>query len=485
MSKILWQTHKRTRSIRSYLFQRDATAVTMPWRMGFYTARFLWMIAEDFIRNRCTQKCAALAFTSVLSLFPLMAVVSIFATFFFVGGPEEAENLIVRVMGEYVLPGDPVTAPDHVIASAPASTPASEPTSAGVMSLVPTGPSDSFDSNVRLTFRQFRRNASRIAGLGGLGLLLASMALFTACEIFFNQIWKVHVRRSLLKRFMAFSTLLVSVPFLITMGTIVTRFFHERLEASIRLPYAGPFSLWFTSFATVAAPFFFVWMALTLAIHFTPNTRVKWLPALAGGFATALLWVLIKHLYFTYIGLSPLRRSIFEAFGATLVFLVWLYFLWAIVLVGVEVAYLAQNFDVVLREDFKPEQEVLRDPRLYVLVLGRIAESFLKNEGGIKFDELRKRTNLSESQLEEIVAHLMKEKLLAVREDDRLIIDRPLENLKLNDIFYIACQGAVLAGKGAENDAVWRALSSMDQMFPRHFGQMNLRDLLQSGELLA
>ena len=54
--------------------------------------RYCWMLGEQFVHDRCMQKAAALTYTAILSLFPLLAVISIFIARFHEGGPEKVEE---------------------------------------------------------------------------------------------------------------------------------------------------------------------------------------------------------------------------------------------------------------------------------------------------------------------------------------------------------------------------------------------------------
>lgn len=465
----LGKIRRNLQALRKFLFHREPTEFNPLHRPFFIAGRFAWMVLEEFWRNRGTQKSAALAYTSLLSLFPLLAVVSIFAAHFYEGGPDQAEDLVVRVLARYVLPTEPAfDETEQTVVIEPAT---SSPEHHGLL-----------EDNIRESYQRFRDNAGKIAGVGSVGLLLAAMALFTACETFFNQIWKVQTRRSMIKRFSAFSTVLVSLPAIITLGTLISRFLQDQLDLFTGSAVVGNFSLWTTSLAAMLAPFLFVWIGLSIAFMLIPNTRVAWFSALIGGFVSAFLWIVAKEFFFSFIGIGQIRRSIMEAFGATLIFLIWLYFLWFIVLVGVEISYLVQNSDIVMREHFKNSKDLLRDPRLYILVLGRIGESFYRNEGGLRFNELRQRTNLRESELEQIIVDLADKNFVATREDDRLILQRPPENINLGEVFEIACCPSTWAGPQSGEDHVYKTLQRMDKSLPREFGKMTLRNLLQVDE---
>ncbi|OPZ05044.1 MAG: ribonuclease BN/unknown domain fusion protein [candidate division BRC1 bacterium ADurb.BinA364] len=191
----------------------------------------------------------------------------------------------------------------------------------------------------------------------------------------------------------------------------------------------------------------------------------------------AALWIAAQRCFFLYANASVFYRTVFGAFGATLVFLVWLYVLWAIILIGAEVAYLNQHLGIVLRERYMPLWKTMLDQRLILFVLARIGEAFARGEAGIEFDELRRRTALRDSDLEEIIEQLRQGGYVAGLEDGRLTVSRPLESIALADALGLGCQTAPLADEG--NGPMRRALANLDQALPAALQGMSLADWLK------
>ena len=72
-----------------------------------------------------------------------------------------------------------------------------------------------------------------------------------------------------------------------------------------------------------------------LIFRVLPDAEIRWREALAGGFATALLFALGKLLIGLYLGRSSLA-SVYGAAGSLAVLLVWVYYSAQIVLFGAE-----------------------------------------------------------------------------------------------------------------------------------------------------
>ncbi len=177
-----------------------------------------------------------------------------------------------------------------------------------------------------------------VAGLGIIGIIVVT---FTASRIYFsveeayNLVWNVRSKRSLIRRLALFYAVLTLGPMFIALGFQLTGSIQDAVGVtSLRLAF--PLLLTATAFVG--------------AIRALPDAEVRWIPALVGGLASALLFEFAKvgfNAYVNVLGAGDAATAIYGTLGLFPVFLLWLFTLWNIVLFGVELAYVVQRYDVL------------------------------------------------------------------------------------------------------------------------------------------
>jgi membrane protein len=84
-----------------------------------------------------------------------------------------------------------------------------------------------------------------------------------------------------------------------------------------------------------------LWLFFSFLYYAVPNVRVPRLNALAGGAFAALAFAGMQKMFELYLSSSAVLSSVYGAFAAAPVFLVWLHMSWAVVLVGGLIAAMA------------------------------------------------------------------------------------------------------------------------------------------------
>lgn len=262
--------------------------------------------------------------------------------------------------------------------------------------------------------------------VGTLGLIFVVARLFLIVERSYSDIFGVPVERSLATRLLNFYFTLTAVP-IATLGVVVG-------AAAV----AADFGLgWLPSFLTPVLPFGVLFAALKLF----PATRVRWRPALLGA---GVSWILLEGgaraftLYIRFFASDDPLHVIYGSMGLIPVFLLWLYLLWIFVLLGVEVAYVSQNYGSLVQaelDQLDQDRNPLRLPSVQValeLVLW-VALRFESGAGPLPQDELARRAGLREREVRQILSLLDRRGLVA-RSSDGWLLTRPADQIALADV---------------------------------------------------
>lgn len=290
---------------------------------------------------KVAARAAALSYSSLLALGPLIALAVLIAGFA-LGDRDPAilarslNNVITFIapqVGQYDHAAPEGIAPTGVAGTA-------TPSLAANAASPETRPDPEL---VKLINNFIAASRSGTAGIVGIvTLLMIAVQLFTTIEHAFNDIWGVRRGRSWLTRIVYYWTV-------ITLGALL--FF-----ASITLLSAGAFMSVFFEKLPLGSQLkaVFTWMLpsssaallaviLTLFYRAIPNTRVKWSAAFIGALIVTALLLLNNTLAFLYFKRVVLSKSLYGSLGILPILMLGLYVFWFFVLVGGQITYALQN----------------------------------------------------------------------------------------------------------------------------------------------
>lgn len=240
---------------------------------------FSLAIVRRFREERATQTAGSLAYTSLLSLVPLLTVVLAIASALPVF--DNAVAALQNFLFENVLPEAPGL--DAVI--------------------------EQIDS--------FTRNAGRLTAIGLIGFVVTAVLSMLTIDDALNRIFRVERRRSLLRNVFVYSAVLILAPGLIGVSVSLTTI---ALAASVG--------------SVFLLPFLFTCVAFALLYGVVPACRVEIRHALMGGVVAGLGFELAKRAFALYLQQVPTYALIYGAFATIPIFLVWIYVSWVVVLAG-------------------------------------------------------------------------------------------------------------------------------------------------------
>jgi len=257
----------------------------------YYFCRF---VIRQFVARRGLQTASSLAYTTLLSIVPLVGVV-----FSFFGNLPLFKDIsdIIRefVFGNFV-PAFGQTIEEYLIG--------------------------------------FSVKASQLTATGIAALVLIALLMMSTIESALNHIWNVLVRRKSVARFLVYWAILTLGPVLIGTGLYTTSYL-------LALPVISSVdeSLMITSRLLVLLPVLTTGAAFSFMYILVPNCYVNWRNAVIGGVTAALFFELAKYSFGVYVKSVPAYQVIYGAIAVIPMFLIWVYVSWLIVLLGAQIAY--------------------------------------------------------------------------------------------------------------------------------------------------
>jgi len=257
------------------------------WLFGFVRH-----VNYRFINDRCLQTAAALTYTSLLSLVPLLTVgFSILSAF-----------PVFKSLGKDVQ--------DFIFTN-----------------FVPA--SQEMIQNYLLRFAE---QASQLTTMGIIFLLVTALLLMKTIDEALNDIWEVGERREGISVFIVYWAVLSLGPLLIGISLAVTSYVVSLplISDVAQNPTVAQLRL-------LIMPFLLTTVAFTLIYVVIPNRPVRLRHSFIGGLLAALLFEIAKKAFAFYVTQFATYELVYGTLAAIPIFLLWIYVSWLIILLGAEV----------------------------------------------------------------------------------------------------------------------------------------------------
>lgn len=263
-------------------------------RSGFI--KFTISLFKEFKRDQCLIRASSLSYTSLLALVPLTALsFSLFTAFdAFSNVKDSIQKSIINL-------------------------------------LVPTR-QDQF----MVYIDQFLDNSKTMGIIGLLLFAVTSIMLLNRISESFNSIWGSKNRRSFIGKFTSYSSVIVFGTLFI--GTSFT------LTAPIRNFLDGfPEIQFIIRWLIILTPSIFIFLTFLLMITAIPAGKVKLRSSLLGAITGTVLWGLARSAFTEGTSYIIQMSKIYGSLAVIPIFLFWLYLIWIIIFLALEISYVHQH----------------------------------------------------------------------------------------------------------------------------------------------
>jgi len=222
-----------------------------------------------------------------------------------------------------------------------------------------------------------------ILGIGFIFMLWTVLMLTRTVEQAFNDIWQVKSQRSFIRRSTDYLAFFFLVPIVIVITSGLSIFVSTIANQSVIVGPLLRFLLWLMPYILMSAVFVGMYM-------FMPNTRVRFMSALAPGILAGVAMQMLQFFYIHCQMFLSSYNAIYGSFAALPLFMLWVQISWTICLFGAELSYTNQNLEAFT---FLNDDGQLSHHDRFVLsavLLGKICRRL--DEGGKPYTALQLKT---------------------------------------------------------------------------------------------
>ncbi|MCD6055803.1 MAG: hypothetical protein K0R12_765 [Gammaproteobacteria bacterium] len=259
-----------------------------------YYKRLFFHIIKRFEEDGCSYRAAALTFTSLLSLVPLMAVgVAIITAFpMFQSIEEKVQHFIFK-------------------------------------NFVPTS-----GEVIQSQLQVFAKQTLHLSWIGIIFLIVTAVLMMFTIEKAFNAIWQVRGRSRGVGTFLLYWAVISLAPLLMGVSFALSDYIFSlpMLAAIANKIGLSKLLVSIIPFITASITFAFLYVAI-------PNIQVKIRHGLIGGIIGAVLFELAKKGFAFYMSNVTTYTLIYGTLATIPVFLLWVYLSWLIILFGAEITH--------------------------------------------------------------------------------------------------------------------------------------------------
>jgi membrane protein len=347
--------------------------------------RLLRHVWKHFQEDRCFEEAASLAYTSLLAMVPLLAVVfGIISAFpVFSKWSQSLQDFIfdnfLPATGEQIVP----------------------------------------------YINSFLDSIGSLALTGTIMLIVTAIMLMVRIEVALNRIWRVDRNRTLLNRIVMYWAVLTLGPILIAAAMALSA---QKILTVLGMHEGIPPS------SHQVGIFLLTWLVFALFFVLVPNRRVRIKHALVGAFLSAVLFSIARAGFVAFVS-NASYKAIYGALAAFPIFLFWLYLVWTVILFGASLAASLTTFSDFRKYD--TDWPKRWEFQLVYRLLGHLWNAQRSGQALSMGELLDLEQAASELQIVHLMSQLRVQKLATTDEEGNWMLTRDLGDLSIGELYRL------------------------------------------------
>jgi len=470
---------KGLRNLVEYIWDIELSSISRVHSFGVKVMRVLHLVFRGLRDDNCALHASALTFSTLMAIVPVLALSLAFARG--VGNVEEAKGRMKDMVMEWTNGFRPVTGATNA-ASGVSGIELAIRERAGTKE-AGDELADTINGMVDRLFQKVE--GIKFKALGGIGLvilILMAIDVLGRVEAAFNTVWGVAKGRNVFRKFTDYLSIVIVLPVLLIAASslpivsFMTRFFDQTVAEGLRcwVSSAALKDLTMIVMSTLGFAFLFIVM---------PNTKVKIIPGLAGGFITALfllcwLWICAA----LQVGVANYGK-IYGSFAMVPILLGWIYVSWGIVILGAEVAFSIQNCATYRMEQGARRASIQAKIVLALSIICEAAKALAGKAGDLEVSAYAERKHVPVRFLNEVVEELVQAGFLGelVQKSGRFVLLKTPDTIKVRDVLDVIMRSGVgpeALGLGTIDTEIDRIVKKASDGINSSLSNTSLRDLV-------
>jgi membrane protein len=334
------------------------------------------------------------------------------------------------------------------------------------------------------TVMQFVTNMrGDVLGSIGLGFLVYTVVTtIQKVEASFNFVWRVQRPRSFARRFTEYLSVMIVGPILLAVSIGL-------LSSAEHSPFAQwlnavPPLAWVMTELGHSVPYVIVAVVFTFMYAFIPNTRVQFRAACIGGVTAGIIWALVGKVFTTFIVYSSQMMAVYTGFAIVLTTLIWVYVSWLILLIGAQLAFYLQ-FPQYLRigQDLVELGGNARE-EAGLSVMALIGRDYSDGKGYWSSNALAAKLDIPSTALAPVLASLERGGLILATEKEQFVPARDIAGIRIIDVIEAVRShetGRLQLDMHSQPCAA-QIMGEVDTAIREKLGERSLKELIAAAE---
>ena len=287
-------------------------------------------------------------------------------------------------------------------------------------------PMGSYAAELTTSVMQFVANmrADVLGAIGVATLAYTVIVTIQRVESSFQFVWRIERPRSLARRVAEYAAVMVAGPILIAgaVGVLASAKAQQTLQVGAPL-------------LKVLLPDAIVTLAFLATYLLIPNARVQFRAALVGALAAGVVWSLVSKIFSGLIFFSTQLLEIYTGFAIIVATLIWAYLSWLILLFGAQLAFYVQYPQYLRHGQSQIELTGAARDGAGLSSMYFIGRDRGPQNRGWTVDAIASALEVPSGALDSVLAALERAGLIEKLADESFVPKRPLDQIRLNDVF--------------------------------------------------